>query len=215
MKRTIFILLVTLITVTGFSQSERYVNAMKKNIAEIDSAMVKGDLPKLTDIAASFERIGNAEKNQWLPFYYAAYCKVTQAFMKNEPERNDPIADQVDKLLNKADSLEMKNSEVSLLRAMNASLRMLVDPMQRWQQYGPIVQQYSKDAIAQDATNPRPYWFSGVSLKNTPEQFGGGCGTAKPQLDKALELFESFKPASELHPNWGKETCEREAKDCE
>ncbi|MCB0284869.1 MAG: hypothetical protein KDF60_19980, partial [Calditrichaeota bacterium] len=184
MKKTLFILLGAFITISGFSQSEKYLNAMKKNISEIDSALSKGDVAKLTDIAASFERIGNAEKNQWLPFYYAAYCKVTQAFMKNDPEQNDPIADQVDMLLNKADSLENKNSEVSLLKAMNASLRMLVNPMQRWQQYGPVVQQYSKDAMTQDTTNPRPYWFSGVSLKNTPEQFGGGCGTAKPQLDK-------------------------------
>lgn len=215
MKKTIFILLGALMTFSGFSQSEKYINAMKKNISEIDSAIVKGDIARLTDIAASFERIGNAEKNQWLPYYYAAYCRVTQAFMKNDPEQNDPIADQVDQLLNKADSLENKNSEVSLLKAMNASLRMLVNPMQRWQQYGPVVQQYSKDAMAQDTTNPRPYWFNGVSLKNTPEQFGGGCGTAKPQLDKALELFAAFKPASDLHPNWGKETCEMEAKGCE
>jgi len=33
-------------------------------------------------------------------------------------------------------------------------------------------------------------------------------------LDKALELYASFKPASELHPAWGKQTCEQEAAGC-
>jgi len=214
MKKTIFFLVATFLVATSFSQSEKYIAAMKKNIAEIDSALIKNDAARLVDIAASFERIGDAEKTQWLPFYYAAYCQITFSFIKNDPASNDGIADKADQLLEKAEALEKSNSEVSLLKAMSASLRMLVNPMERWMDLGPKIQNYSQDAMTQDPTNPRPYWFSGVSLKNTPEQFGGGCGTAKPQLDKAMELFGTFKPASDLHPNWGKQVCERDAAGC-
>jgi hypothetical protein len=51
-------------------------------------------------------------------------------------------------------------------------------------------------------------------LKYTPEQFGGGCKTAKPELQTALEKYNTFKPASELHPNWGKAPVEQLLKEC-
>lgn len=214
MKKIILLALTALFLQPVFSQSEKYIGAMKKNMAEIDSALSRNEVARLNDIAATFERIGDAEKTQWLPYYYAAYCQVTVAFIKNDVANNDIVADKVDQLIAKADALEKKNSELSLIKAMNTSLRMLVNPMQRWMQYGQKIQEYTQDAMTQDPTNPRPYYFSGVSLKNTPAEFGGGCGTAKPILDKGLELFAAFKPASELHPNWGKVVCEKEAAGC-
>jgi len=214
MKKIILLALTALFLQPVFSQSEKYMGAMKKNIAEIDSALRQNEAARLNDIAATFERIGDAEKTQWLPYYYAAYCQVTVAFIKNEVANNDIVADKVDQLIAKAEALEKKNSELSLIKAMNTSLRMLVNPMQRWMQYGQKIQEYTQDAMTQDPTNPRPHYFSGVSLKNTPAEFGGGCATAKPILEKALELFAAFKPASELHPSWGKVVCEKEAEGC-
>ena len=56
---------------------------------------------------------------------------------------------------------------------------------------------------------------TGVVVRRTiPEQFGGGCSTAKPELQTALDKFNSFKPASELHPNWGKARTEDLLKEC-
>jgi hypothetical protein len=214
MKKIILLALTALFLQPVFSQSEKFIGAMKKNMAEIDSALSRNEVARLNDIGATFERIGDAEKNQWLPYYYAAYCQVTVAFIKNEVANNDLVADKVDQLIAKADALEKKNSELSLLKAMNTSLRMLVNPMQRWMQYGQKIQEYTQDAMTQDPTNPRPYYFNGISLKNTPAEFGGGCGTAKPILDKAMELFATFKPASDLHPVWGKVVCEKEAAGC-
>ncbi len=214
MKKIILLAFTAIFLQPVFSQSEKFIGAMKKSMAEIDSVLSRNEVARLNDIAATFERIGDAEKNQWLPFYYAAYCQVTLAFIKNEVSNNDIVADKVDQLIAKADALQPKNSELSLLKAMNTSLRMLVNPMQRWMQYGQKIQEYTQDAMTQDPTNPRPYYFSGMSLKNTPAEFGGGCATAKPILDKALELFASFKPASELHPSWGKEISEKEAAGC-
>ncbi len=41
---------------------------MKKNLALFDSAKTTADYQTL---ANTFERIGDAEKTQWLPYYYA------------------------------------------------------------------------------------------------------------------------------------------------
>jgi hypothetical protein len=214
MKKFVLLMMTAFTILTSFGQSEKYIAAMKKNLAEIDSAFVKNDVNRFTDIAASFERIGDAEKTQWLPYYYAAYCQVMFAFVKNDPASNDAIADKADQSIVKAEALEKNNSEISLLKAMITSSRMLANPMQRWMELGPKIQQYSQDAVTQDPTNPRPHWFNGVSLKNTPEQFGGGCGAAKPLLEKAMELYTTFRPATDLHPSWGKPACENDLKGC-
>lgn len=214
MKKIVLLMTASLVMLVSLAQSEKYIAAMKKNLAEIDSAFIKNEPGRLTDASAGFERIGDAEKTQWLPYYYAAYCQVMYAFMKNDPSGNDAIGDKADQALSKAEVLEKSNSEISLLKAMIASIRMFVNPQQRWMELGPKIQQFSQEAIKLDATNPRPHWFNGVSLKNTPEQFGGGCATAKPNLEKAMELFGAFKPATELHPNWGRQACERDLGAC-
>ncbi len=214
MKKSILFIAAIFIVAASFAQNEKYIAAMKKNLAEADSAFILNDPSRLTIAAAAFERIGDAEKTQWLPFYHAAYCHVMFGYMKNDPSSNDGIADKTEQLLAKAEAIEKNNSEISLLKAMTTSLRMMVNPMERWMQYGPKIQEYSQAAISQDPNNPRPHWFNGVSMKNTPEQFGGGCGVAKPMLEKAIELFGSFQPASELHPSWGKPACERDLAGC-
>jgi hypothetical protein len=214
MKKILVLLSASLVMLTSFAQSEKYVSAMKNNLSLMDSAFKNANVDEIAGLAASFERIGDAEKTQWLPYYYSAYCQVMYAFLKNDPAQNDGYADKADQALAKADALEKNNSELSLLKAMSASVRMLVDPMSRWMEYGAKIQKFSTDAVTQDPTNPRPHWFNGVSLKNTPEQFGGGCGTAKPELEKAVQLFGNFKPASELHPNWGKPVAEKDLSEC-
>ena len=72
-----------------------------------------------------------------------------------------------------------------------------------------------ENAMEQDPTNPRPYLLKGQSLKYTPEQFGGGCKTAKIELQTAIDKFLVFKPASELYPAWGLQRVQQLMKECE
>src|SRR6476619_5575761 len=74
----VFVFLIAMISALLLNaQSEKYVGAMKKNIAELDSAH---DATHLSELANNFERIADAEKTQWLPYYYAAYCQVMNSF---------------------------------------------------------------------------------------------------------------------------------------
>ena len=97
---------------------------------------------------------------------------------------------------------------------MIASAHMMVNPMQRFMEYGPESQSHLDAAMQQDPTNPRPEYLKGQGLKYTPEQFGGGCATAKPVLQSSLDKYNKFKTASELHPNWGKERVEMLINEC-
>ena len=212
MKKSLLLLLAISVSVCSFAQSEKYTNAMKTNIAAIDSAF--GNPQNLLSIANNFERIATAEKTQWLAYYYAAFCQVNYTYMEQDKSKVDAIADKATQLLNKADSLQPDNSEISCVKSMIANAHLLVNPMQRYMEYGPVSATALTDAMKQDPTNPRPYSLKGEGLKYTPEQFGGGCKTATPLLQEAVDKFATFKPASDISPNWGKRRAEKLLSEC-
>jgi len=196
-------------TLTIFAQSDKYASTMAATLQSMKDAKSQEDL---NAVAARFERIGDAEKTQWLPYYYASFIKVRMA-MQNKTEA-DKLADESAALLDKAENLEKNNSEIYCVRSMIATARLIVDPMTRWQTYGPESSRYLEEAKKADPTNPRPYMLQASSLRYTPENFGGGCKTAKPVAQKALSLYTAFKPASEIHPNWGKESVDEIIANC-
>lgn len=185
------------------AQSEKFVPAMKSALTTMREA--KGN-EELMAVAAKFDRIGQAEKNQWLPYYYAGIAKARLSMQKaGNPET---LAEEAGAFAAKADSLQPNNSEVYCLKSMVATAKMLIDPMNRWMTFGKESSENLQRAKKADSTNPRPYVLEATAAKNTPEQFGGGCGKARPIAEKAAKLYATFVPASDIHPNWGKEMAE-------
>jgi len=129
MKKTILTVVILLTAICSFANADKYTEAMKKNIALIETSFKNpADLLKLAD---NFERIAVAEKDKWLPYYYAAFCQINVGYMQEDKDKIDPIADKATELINKADALNPKNSEISCVKSMIASCHMMVNPMQR------------------------------------------------------------------------------------
>lgn len=210
-----FTLLVTfcICIVTVFAQSEKYTSAMKEKIALLDSSK---DVNTLKDISAAFERIGDAEKTQWLPYYYAAlslinagnFIYVNNPSNAEELQKIDPLAERAEQLIDKADALNQNNSEIYAAKKMAATLRMMVDPMNRYMQYGAKAQQALETAKQLNPGNPRIYLLEGEDKFFTPEQYGGSKTEAKKLFEEALQKYDSFRPASDIDPNWGRDTVE-------
>ena len=210
MKKTIFLLTAILVAGISFAQMpEKFVKAMEAKIAAVDTtATVQG----LTDLANAFERIAEAEKNQWLPYYYAAYCNVSAGYiatqggdmMAAKADKTDPFADKADAQIKKAEALAKNNSEIFIVKKMIASLRMLGDPMNRYMTYGPEALAMLEEAKKSNPDNPRVYLLEGQDKFYTPEQFGGSKEEAKKLFEKAQTLYGTFKPETNIHPNWGK-----------
>lgn len=202
MKKSILLVVAVIFTSTTFAQSEKYMTAMKQNIAQADSLMIKGNA---AEVANNFSRIGDAEKDKWLPYYYAAFCKVTEAMAEQDNSKKDALADKADEYLAKAeDILGKENSEINVIKSMIATARMTVDPQSRFMTYGPQSTDFIKKSEKLDATNPRPVLLEAQNTFYTPEAFGGGKDVAKPLFEKAKVLFENFKPETDLSPTWGK-----------
>ena len=190
-----------LIAVIANAQSEKFESAMKANLSKFDSAKT---LANYESIAAAFIRIGDAEKSQWLPYYWAGLALSTAGWVDQKADK-DVLAGRINGLCDKADALTTDNAdkaEILVLRNMAATQQMLVDPQARYMTYGQQAAGFLQKGITLNANNPRLYYLQGMSLFNTPEQFGGGKAKAKPVLEKAVSLFKT-EPVKPLYPQWG------------
>ena len=205
-------ILFSLLMVCAFAlsaQSDKYVAAMHKNLALFDSAKTTADYQTM---ANSFERIGEAEKTQWLPYYYAGLALATAGW--NDPNVDkDANSTKINTLCDKAAALD-NNSEIYALRNMSATQQMMVDPQTRWQTYGVQAAKALDEGLKLNPDNPRLYYLRGESIFNTPVAFGGGKDKAKPVFEKALALFKTDKPKP-LYPNWGLERTEEQLAKCQ
>ena len=191
------------------AQSDKYTDAMKKTWPLFDSAKTTADLQAVSN---TFERIGDAEKTQWLPYYYAGLALSTAGW--NDPQLDkDANSTRINALCDKAEALD-KNSEIYALRNMAATQQMMVDPQTRWQTYGVQASKALEDGMKLNPDNPRLYYLKGESLFNTPPAFGGGKDKAKPVFEKAIALFKTDKPKP-LWPNWGLERTKEELAKCQ
>jgi hypothetical protein len=214
MKKSILLFLAVItITTVAFSQSEKYVAAMKKNLELFDAAKTPEDY---TAMANTFERIGDAEKTQWAPYYYAALALSTAGWMEQITDK-DANAEKMLAFCTKAEVLAPDNiakSEIETVRNMASTQQMMVNPQARWTTYGKTAGDALQKAMTLNATNPRAYYLQGMSLMGTPVAFGGGKDKAKPLFEKAIELYKAEKPAA-LYPDWGKKQAEESLAQCQ
>src|SRR6476620_1460178 len=164
--KTIIAAIALLATVSVNAQSDKYEDAMKKNLSMFDSAKTTLDYQNLS---SGYERIGDAEKTQWLPYYYAGLALTTAGWSDANLDK-DANAEKVKSLCDKAEALTTDNgdkSEILSLRNMAATQQMMVDPQTRWQNYGAEAGTDLQKAMELNPNNPRLYYLQGMSLFNT------------------------------------------------
>lgn len=205
MKQLLLSTLLLLIGFSSFAQSDQYVEMMKSAIPKI---AYPNSAEEIQAAANQFERIANVETKEWLPAYYATIAYVTLA-SKNMQAGGDKIVEYVDKAkasLVKAQAIAPENSEVLTAQGYVSLAHIWINPMVNGAKYTPQAYGEFDQATKADPTNPRPYYLRGQNTYFTPEAFGGGADNAKPMLLKAQEMFETFEPASDIAPDWGKES---------
>ncbi len=207
MKKLLTSIACLLIVAVAAAQSEKYTKAMQAAIANLDSLHTA---EAWTDAANTFRRIADAEKTQWLPYYYAALGNVMSGLMTGasgtapSPDKIDPLADKAQELISKAEALTKENSEIYCVKKMIATTRMMADPMNRYMTYGPQAAEALEKAKSLNPENPRVYLLEGQDKFYTPEQFGGSKTEAKALFEQSLKKYDSYKPETDIHPQWGK-----------
>lgn len=212
MKTKILLLMMAVVISTSlFADEKSYNEAMAAALEQMKTASSPADM---NAVANQFERIAQAEQNQWLPYYYSAYASVIQTFMSKDQTKTDQILDYAEKMINEAIKINTEESENYVVQGFLFIGRIMVDPNTRGAQYSQMASASFKKAQELNPANPRADYMMGMTLLNTPDFYGGGKQVAKPVLEGAMQKFEKFIPLSSLHPSWGKEDCQKQLDSC-
>ncbi|WP_291857977.1 hypothetical protein [Marinilabilia sp.] len=198
MKTLVILIMVSMISYSSFS--EDFESTMKQTITEMYHSQ---NAQKLENIAGKFYRIGQAEKDNWLPYYYAAYSYVSITYLLDDGDAIDSYLDKAQPMLDKAIELNPDESENYVLQGLIHSMR-ITNPM-RGMKYSALSNEALEKAEKLNPENPRLWLCKAQNIFYTPSMFGGGAVKAKPVYEKAAELFDTFEPSNALWPGWGEE----------
>ena len=202
-KLNIIPLLLVLIAgvITKSMAADRYTENMQKNIETVYTAQA---IPDLQNAVNAFERIGDAEKTKWEPFYYAAFGYVMMANHEKEASVKDSYLDLALKANEKAKALQPNESEIIAMEGFIHMIRVTVDPASRGQQYSSLAFQSFGKAAGMNPENPRALALLAQMQFGTAQFFGAATTEACGTNAKALEKFDTFKSDNALAPQWGR-----------
>jgi uncharacterized membrane protein len=169
---------------------------------------------KNTDASAMFERIAAAEKTSYLPNYYVALINTTSAFSEKDKTKIDLLLTKAQDALDIELIKDQNNAELYAVQALIYTAWVVADPMTNSMKYSSKVMEAYAKGKAIDPNNPR------IVFGEADYQLGGAKWTGvdtKPlcvQVDKAVELFATFKPETPFSPKWGLERALEAQKNC-
>ena len=208
MKKSFLFVTLTFVAIHVYCSNDQYTKAMKTAIETMFSSVTAEEY---LQCANSFERIAIAEKDKWLPYYYASYSYFLLSNTEQKDlEKMDLILDKAQELIDSSFSLAPDESETYVLQAMLYSLRIVVDPFAKGIEYMGKINESMNRAKELNPENPRIYFMEAVTVLNFPPEMGGGPEKAKPIFELAEVKFNSFKPESPISPDWGIEANEAE-----
>ncbi len=202
MKKTVLIAITVLLATVLKAENEKYFQKMSETIGQYVQCKTIDDYQNL---ANQFKIIGGVEKTEWLPLYYEAHCYVIMSFMmRNDAVKKDALLDMAEAPMNKMIEIVPNESEAYALQAFYYTARLVVNPQKRGQKYGALSAQAVSKAIAMDANNPRAQLIKLQNEMGTASFFGNDIAPYYAQAEKLLNDWDSYKPKSEIYPNWGK-----------
>ena len=211
MKTGALIFVMTL-SLMSLANDGKYLEVMNKNI----EAVYKGQtIEELQQAVNTLNRVADAEKTKWEPYYYSAFGSVMMANREKDAIKKDGYLDLALVAVEKAKAIKENESEIIAMEGFIHMIRLTVDPATRGQQYSGMAMQNFGKAIELNPENPRALSLLAQMQFGTARFFNSppteACGT----VTKALEKFETFKSENPLAPVWGKGMTEALQKNCQ
>ena len=212
MKKIILSIAAVIVSLVSMAQKPEYYKTMGETLGQYASCQGVADFQALGN---KFQMIADVEKTEWLPLYYQAHCYVLMSFMEQDAAKKDSYLDVAEKSVNKLIEMAPAEAEVYVLQAFYFTGRLVVNPMERGQQFGQLSGQATGKALAMDPTNPRAKLMKIQMDMGSAPYMGLDAKTFCPQAKELLGSWDNFKPKSPIYPNWGKDQIEGIVKGCE
>lgn len=204
--KQVFIIVFLLLSALGTAQSN-FEKGMQKafNLWQNDK----------TDEAENlFERIANAETEEWLPHYYIAQINSLKSWNVKDETVLKAQLDKAQEHLNTAMSISEDNPELLVMQAQVLTNWVAFDGMTYGMKYSAKIAELYRQAYQLDPNNPRVAFGKAEWGMGSAKYFGQDTKPYCEEMERSIELFTNFKPESDMHPKWGKERAIEVVKSC-
>jgi len=205
----LIIIILTFLTVTAGNSQTAYEKGMQKSFE-----LWKNN--KNDEAANLFERIAKAEKDNWLPFYYAAHIHIITAFNIKDGEEIQLRLTKAQDYLNEAKTFSDNNAEIAIMQAMLHTAYVVFDGAKYGMTLSPKVEALYQTAKKLEPKNPRAILCHAEWNMGAAKFWGKDPKAFCPEIEKAMDLFDNEKESKiPFYPNWGKDQVTRVQKNCE
>ena len=200
-------LLIVLFFATTLSAQSNYEKGMSK-------ALELWRSNNTTQAIQLFERITNAEKDNWLPPFYVANLEIIGCFgLKDEAILKAKLT-KAKTYLDKAMEISKDNPELIITQALLNVAYVAFDGQKYGMSLsGPTYGLYAK-AFQIAPNNPRVILGKAEWDIGGAKFFGKSIEPYCKDVKRALELFETYNPKEKFYPKWGKQRAEEILKEC-
>ncbi len=206
MEKVVLILALTISSIAMMAQGS-YEQGMQKAFQHWE----EGNVSEATGL---FERIAAAEKDNWLPNYYVALVNTTTAFQTKDNKQVSALLNKAQVALDTELDKDPYNVELMVMQAMIHTAWIAHDPMTNGQKLSGTVMQIYGQAESIAPENPRVVFSKAEFEMGSARFFGSDTTPICRQIEKAVQLFDTFKPETLFHPSWGKDRALQQANAC-
>jgi hypothetical protein len=213
MKKVILSIAVVLVSLASMAQKSEFYKTMGETLGQFAACKNVADFQALGN---KFQMIANVEKGEWLPLYYHAHCYILMSFLEpTDATKKDSYLDVAEKSIAKLIEMAPGEAEIYVLQSFYFTGRLVVNPIERGQQYSGLAGQSTGKALAIDPTNPRAKLMKLRMDIGSASYMGLDQNSFCPQAKELLTTWDNFKPKSPLYPSWGKDQVVGIVKGCQ
>lgn len=206
--------LVKIVVVLLIGLVTKQANAQTNFEKGMSKAFELWEAGKWDDAENMFERIAKAEEDEWLPNYYIAQMNSLKSWSEKDETVLKAQLDKAQEHIDIAMTKSEDNAELLVMQAQVYTNWVAYDGATYGMKYaGKVTELYAK-ALELDPTNPRAAFCKADWGMGSAKYFGQDTEPFCKEIETSLELFDTFKPESEFHPNWGKERAVLVAEEC-
>lgn len=155
------------------------------------------------------------ETDNWLPYYYLSLLNASEALEnRNDLEKMKTLLESAQEYQDKINSLQPNNAEVLIIQALIHTGWIVHNPLINGQRLSVDIEFLFQKAKEIAPNNPRVVLQKALYDLGKAQYFGQDVSPYCNELQNAIELFATFKPESEWHPNWGLAIAESRINEC-
>ena len=207
MKKIVLVFALAVITATIVKSQSQYESGMVQ-------AFELWQTGKNNEALALFERIAQAEKDNWVPLYHAANVAISSTWDEKDITKKNAMLEKAKSIIAEAHKRDENNSEITTLEGMLYTSYVAMDPGTYGMQYSPIIMQLHGKAIALDPDNPRAHANKIEYEMGSARFFGNDLAPFCAQMKEIIPKFENQKSDVPFAPSYGIERAKQVAASC-